>query len=110
MPSTLLYLEKIVDGVVGQCESQIHVSRSLVSLRYSTAIDIITDALIIALPLYLAFRVQRPLFQKLALVAIFSLGIVIIIFAIIRIGKHLRGFCCKLRTFLPIEIVLESQC
>ena len=42
-------------------------SRSLGSLRYSTAVDIITDALIIVLPLYLAFRVQRPLPQKLAL-------------------------------------------
>lgn len=72
--------------VLGQCESQIHISRSLVSLRYSTAVDIITDALIIALPLYLAFRVQRPLLQKLALGGIFSLGIVIIIFAIIRIA------------------------
>ena len=60
-------LRHIVDRILGQCESQIHVSRSLVSLRYSTAVDIITDALIIALPLYLAFRVQRPLSQKLAL-------------------------------------------
>ena len=58
---------EIVNRVIGQCESQIHVSRSLVSLRYSTAADVITDALIIALPLYLAFRVQRPLSQKLAL-------------------------------------------
>lgn len=57
----------IVDRILEQCESQIHVSRSLVSLRYSTAVDIISDALIIALPLYLAFRVQRPLSQKLAL-------------------------------------------
>ena len=53
--------------MLGQCESELHVSRSLVSLRYGTAVDIITDALIIALPLYLAYRVQRPLAQKLAL-------------------------------------------
>ncbi|KAL6721081.1 hypothetical protein ACLMJK_000181 [Lecanora helva] len=57
----------------------------IVSLRYSTAVDLITDAMIIALPLYLALRVQLPWTQKLALAAIFSLGVVIMLFAIIRI-------------------------
>lgn len=60
--------------------------RSLVSLRFSTAVDLITDALIIALPLYLALRVQLPLIEKLALAGIFSLGGVIMLFAIIRIA------------------------
>ncbi len=59
--------------------------RSLVSLRCSTAVDLITDAMIIALPLYLAMRVQLPWTQKLALGGIFSLGAVIMVFAIIRI-------------------------
>ncbi|MCJ1273487.1 hypothetical protein MMC21_001279 [Puttea exsequens] len=70
---------------LGDCESQIHVSRSLISLRYSTAVDILTDAMIMALPLYLAMRVQLPWTQKLALGGIFSLGIIVILFAIIRI-------------------------
>ena len=48
--------------------------------------DLITDAMIIALPLYLAFRVQLPLIEKLALAGIFSLGGVIMLFAIIRIA------------------------
>ena len=69
----------------GHCETPFNISRSLISLRYSTAVDLITDAMIIALPLYLAMRVQLPLGQKMALAAIFSLGIVIMLFAIIRI-------------------------
>ena len=56
------------------------------SLRFSTAMDLITDALIIALPLYLAMRVQLPLADKLALAGIFSLGFIIMLFAIIRIA------------------------
>ena len=60
--------------------------RSLVSLRFSTAVDLITDAMIIALPLYLAMRVQLPWQEKSALAGIFSLGIIIMLFAIIRIA------------------------
>ena len=48
--------------------------------------DLITDALIIALPLYLAARVQLPWPDRLALGGIFSLGIVIMLFSIIRIA------------------------
>lgn len=80
--------------VLGECEKPINLSRSLVSLRYSTAVDIITDAMIIALPLYLAFRVRLPLSQKLALAAVFSSGVLVMVFAVIRIiltnvsGEH----------------------
>ena len=42
--------------------------------------------MIIALPLYLALRVQLPFTEKVALAGIFSLGGVIMLFAIIRIA------------------------
>lgn len=42
--------------------------------------------MIIALPMYLAMHVQLPWTQKLALAGVFSLGIVIMLFAIIRIA------------------------
>ena len=44
-----------------------------------------------ALPLYLAMRVQLPWTQKLALGGVFSFGVVIMVFAVIRIvvtNKH----------------------
>lgn len=75
----------LADQMLGHCEKPINIYRSLVSLRYSTAVDLITDAMVIALPLYLAMRVQLPWTQKLALAAVFSLGVVIMLFAIIRI-------------------------
>ena len=42
-------------------------------------------SIVIALPLYLAARVRLPLSQKLALGGIFSLGVIIMVFAVIRI-------------------------
>ena len=42
--------------------------------------------MIIVLPMYLAMRVQLPWTQKLALAGIFSLGVVIMVFAVIRIA------------------------
>lgn len=58
---------------------------ALVSLRFSTAVDVITDVMIIALPMSLAWRVRLPLRTKLALVGVFSLGGFIVAFSIIRI-------------------------
>lgn len=77
---------RLLTILIGQCDSELHVYRILVSLRFSVAVDLITDAMIIALPLYLALRVQLPLADKLALAGIFSLGGVIMMFAIIRIA------------------------
>ena len=45
----------------------------------------LTKAIVIALPLYLALKVKLPLHQRLALGAVFSLGIFVMIFAIVRI-------------------------
>jgi hypothetical protein len=58
---------------------------SLVSLRFSTAADIFTDLLIIALPMSLALRVRLPLRSRVALCAVFALGGFIILFSIVRI-------------------------
>lgn len=107
--SVITYPVSCSSFVIGECEAPINLYRSLVSLRFSTCVDIITDALskqssliirdsscilrnvanifvlVIALPLYLALRVRLPMAQKMALGAVFSLGVVIMVFAVIRI-------------------------
>jgi hypothetical protein len=67
------------------CENKRSIRLSLFSLRLSTALDIITDIMIIALPVSLAARVKLPLRTRLALCGIFALGGFIIIMAACRI-------------------------
>jgi len=55
------------------------------SLYYATAVDILCDLLIMALPLRLLWNLQINRQQKSTLAAIFSLGFVVIVFAIVRV-------------------------
>ncbi|KAK9785644.1 putative Integral membrane protein [Seiridium cardinale] len=71
--------------LTGECSSELHVSRSLISLRYSTAVDIITDLLIISLPIYLTIGLKMSAAQKFGLVGVLSLGIIVTVFSVIRI-------------------------
>ena len=71
--------------ILGGCETKRDIWVSNFSLYYSTAVDIICDLLIMALPLRLLWNLQINRQQKTALAAIFSLGFIIIIFAIVRV-------------------------
>src|SRR5450432_1776367 len=75
----------IADIPIGGCDGESSVELSLVSLRMSTALDIISDAFIIILPWKLLWVVQRSRKGKLAIGSIVGLGVVIICFAIIRV-------------------------
>lgn len=46
---------------------------------------LIKNLAVIALPLYLAVRVRLPLIQKIALGSVFSIGVVIMVFAVVRV-------------------------
>jgi hypothetical protein len=76
---------RLTDSITGGCESEQNVQLSLISLRMSTAIDIISDAFIILLPWKLLWVVQRSRKEKIAIGSIVGLGVVIILFAIIRV-------------------------
>jgi hypothetical protein len=71
-------------AIVG-CTKPRNVRLALVSLRFSTCVDVLTDVMIIAIPMSLAWRVKLPWKPRLALFGVFSLGGVIIVFAIIRV-------------------------
>src|ERR1700761_9497964 len=67
------------------CEHERNVTLALLSLRFSTAMDILTDLLIIALPMSLAMRVKLPWRTRISLCGIFALGGFIILFSVVRI-------------------------
>ncbi|KAI9751516.1 MAG: hypothetical protein M1815_001087 [Lichina confinis] len=56
------------------------------TLRFTTSMDVITDVLIMSIPIHLLWKVQISLRRKLLLGGIFSLSLVIILFSILRIA------------------------
>ncbi|TKA77897.1 hypothetical protein B0A55_03341 [Friedmanniomyces simplex] len=83
--SIITYPVSCTSFVLGECQSPENVDRSLISLRFSTAVDIITDICIIALPIAIVAKVQISAPQKVALIGVLSLGVIIIGFAVARI-------------------------
>ncbi|WPG99210.1 Hypothetical protein R9X50_00202100 [Acrodontium crateriforme] len=67
------------------CESNGFKDRSLFSLRFSTAVDVSSDFLIILLPVILLVRTKTSLQQKAGLFFVVILGVWVIVFSIVRI-------------------------
>ncbi|KAL5351692.1 hypothetical protein ACLOAV_003552 [Pseudogymnoascus australis] len=70
---------------VGDCSSEHNIQLSLLSLKGSTALDIISDLAIIVLPWKLLWVVKRSRAEKIAIGSIVGLGVIIIVFAVVRV-------------------------
>ncbi|KAK8039717.1 hypothetical protein PG993_008128 [Apiospora rasikravindrae] len=68
-----------------ECQGPLNIYRSAVSLRFSTAVDVVSDVLIICLPVYLTVGLQMSPGQKAGLVAVLSLGGIVAVFAVVRV-------------------------
>ncbi|KAK8093854.1 hypothetical protein PG997_000539 [Apiospora hydei] len=81
------YCASIVTSLVlkVECQGPLNIYRSAVSLRFSTAVDVISDVLITCLPVYLTVGLQMSAGQKVGLVAVLSLGGIITVFALVRV-------------------------
>ena len=75
--------------LAGQCIKPVDHTGSIISISYSTAVDIISDLMIMTLPLRLLKDLQVTRRQKIGLAAVFSLGLVIIATAIVRMTQIL---------------------
>jgi hypothetical protein len=77
-----------------KCAGPQNVWSSNFSVYFSTAVDVFTDVCIMAMPLRLIYNIKVSLKQKIGLVCLFSLGFVMIVFAIIRANQSLaqEGF------------------
>jgi len=72
-----------------KCGASDNVRRSNFSVYFSTAVDVFTDLCIMAMPLRLLYNLRVSFSQKLGLACVFSLGFVMITFAIIRANQSL---------------------
>ncbi|EFR03427.1 hypothetical protein MGYG_06424 [Nannizzia gypsea CBS 118893] len=69
------------------CIDRGSIYRTLVSLRFNTAMDIVTDVCIMVLPIVLIVRSNLPGPEKGGLVVLFALGFSIITISVVRIIK-----------------------
>ena len=79
------------------CSTPLDSKTTVIIIIYSTVVDILIDLMIMAMPLKLLYNVQISLRQKLALSGVFSLGMVIVIFSIIR--AEIGRASCRERVF-----------
>ncbi|ERS99625.1 uncharacterized protein SPSK_09221 [Sporothrix schenckii 1099-18] len=76
---------------VGACVSQRDIVHAAISMWYGYAVDLLTDLLIMALPLRLLIGLQMPLSRKISISCLFCLGFVCIIASTIRVTQINNG-------------------
>ncbi|KAF2713428.1 hypothetical protein K504DRAFT_487837 [Pleomassaria siparia CBS 279.74] len=69
----------------GECSTARDVRAQIASLYYAFAVDVLSDLMIMFLPLRLIWNLQMPRAQKLSVGALFCTGFVCILFSIIRV-------------------------
>lgn len=72
--------------IISHCSSDRDVNFQLVTLKFNAAIDVLTDVMILSIPTSLLWKVKISLRRKLALMGIFSLVIITMVFAIVRVA------------------------
>ncbi|KAJ5660568.1 hypothetical protein N7507_007019 [Penicillium longicatenatum] len=76
-----LYLQIFpVTWVVGSCGNQV------TSFTATGVINLLTDVAVLLIPMPLLYRLQMPTYKKVALIAVFGLGIITCIVSIMRIA------------------------
>ncbi|KAE8379182.1 hypothetical protein BDV26DRAFT_280461 [Aspergillus bertholletiae] len=68
----------------GQCSKPADLRGSVISISYSTAVDIITDLMIMGLPLRILWKAKITRPQKVGLGVVFCVGFIIISISIVR--------------------------
>lgn len=76
-----------VDDETGKCGKPIDIEGSVISISFSTAVDVLTDLMIMALPIKLLTFLHVSRAQRFALIGIFSVGCIVIACALIRLTQ-----------------------
>ncbi|QKX57585.1 uncharacterized protein TRUGW13939_04703 [Talaromyces rugulosus] len=95
----------------GLCSTQRDINAQLTSLYFSFAVDVLTDIMIMLLPLKLIWILRLPLSQKFAIGTLFSIGIVCVIMAIVRtvqIGSQAKSDSTPSSSWLAFWGMIEA--
>ncbi|KAF2139550.1 uncharacterized protein K452DRAFT_62192 [Aplosporella prunicola CBS 121167] len=95
----------------GLCTTPRDINAQIASLYYAFAVDVLTDLLIMALPIRLIWNLQMPRMEKAGIGALFCTGFVCIIIAIIRvvqIGTRAGNNSTPSSSWLALWAIVES--
>lgn len=73
------------DGICGRAEGEI--MRIRISLYLSYALDVLTDIMVMALPIRLTWGLQMERGQRVGLSVLFGSGLIVVVFATLRVVK-----------------------
>ncbi|KAF4539730.1 CFEM domain-containing protein [Lasiodiplodia theobromae] len=85
LPATLLGRTLSDLPYTGECATPRDIKAQIASLYYAFAVDVLTDLLVMALPIRLIWNLQMPRAEKLAVGALFCSGFVCITMAVLRV-------------------------
>jgi hypothetical protein len=95
----------------GLCTTPRDVRAQIASLYYAFAVDVITDLLIMFLPIGLIWNLQRPKIQKIGMGVLFGIGWICIAMAIIRvvqIGSKAGNSSTPSSSWLALWAIIEA--
>ncbi|KAF2643779.1 hypothetical protein P280DRAFT_444904 [Massarina eburnea CBS 473.64] len=96
----------------GECSEPQDVRAQIASLWYAYAVDVLSDLMIMFLPLRLVIHVQIPRARKISVMALFSSGLVCILFATIRvvqIGEKATNNTTPSSSWLALWAIVEGS-
>ncbi|PWY96692.1 hypothetical protein BO94DRAFT_506128 [Aspergillus sclerotioniger CBS 115572] len=70
---------------VGACDTHRDAVAEIASLYYAFAVDALSDIMIMVLPLRLVVSLHLPLGQKISVAAVFALGTICVVMAVVRV-------------------------
>ncbi|TPR11970.1 Hydantoinase/oxoprolinase family protein [Aspergillus niger] len=83
--SFLFLYRRLLQDLPGECSTHRDAVAEIASLYYSFAVDAISDIMIMVLPLRLVVSLRLPLGQKISVAAVFALGTICVIMAVVRV-------------------------
>ncbi|CRG88435.1 hypothetical protein PISL3812_05465 [Talaromyces islandicus] len=95
----------------GLCSTHRDITAQLASLYFSFAVDVLTDIMIMLLPLKLIWILRLPLSQKFAIGTLFSIGIICVVMAIVRtvqIGSQAKSDSTPSSSWLAFWGMIEA--
>jgi len=72
-------------STAGECQTPRDTVAKAASLWYSLAVDLLTDLMIMAIPVQILYKLRISMAQKFSVAVVFLVGIITMIFAIVRV-------------------------
>ncbi|KAH8801349.1 hypothetical protein F5884DRAFT_512708 [Xylogone sp. PMI_703] len=91
----------------GKCNSPGDQRRATIAISYSTFVDVLTDLMIMAIPLLIVTKIRISGAQRLGLIGVFSLAFITIAIAIVRCVQAINNE--RELVFLAVWSTIESS-